>query len=117
MRLSLLLILSGLAAGQLFPDGFNFNSQASISGFSGVSHPSSRSVDTTKDTFLDSLVVNLTVPELGMCIHFFFKRLGFYVCLLYYYGFGVKLGRLAWLPLPVIFTVLYLHLETPELIQ
>jgi hypothetical protein len=82
MRLPFPLILSGLAVGQLFPAEFNFNSQLRIKGLSGVSHVTAQSRDATnKDAFLDSLVANLTVPELGMSLFSSSKDLAVYVCI------------------------------------
>lgn len=71
MRLPLALVLPALAAGQFFPDGFNFNPQISIRGQNDLNHAIPRSVDTTKDAFLDSLVANMTVQELGIFKYLF----------------------------------------------
>lgn len=65
MNTLLALILSSFAAGQLFPNEFNFNPQLSLNELRDVTGVGSRSVDTTKEAFLDALVANLTVPELG----------------------------------------------------
>jgi hypothetical protein len=82
MKLPFPLILSGLAVGQLFPPEFNFDSQLSIKSLSGVSHVTAQSRDATnKDAFLDSLVANLTVPELGMSLFSSSKDLAVYVCI------------------------------------
>jgi len=68
--------------GQLYLEGFNFNFQPSIRGLSDVSYVASRSTNTTnKDAFLDSLVANLTVPELGMSLISSSKYLAVYVCI------------------------------------
>lgn len=80
------LALTSLAVGQLLPNEFNFNHQLSASGFNGVSHTAHRSVDTKKDAFLDSLVANLTVPELGKSVHIATKW-RFFAALQFYYSF------------------------------
>lgn len=98
MRSLLLLLLPGLSVCQLLPDKFNFNPLLSVNGLRDVSHIP-RSVNTTsKGAFLDSLVANLSVPELGMCVYFpFFKMLDkFYVFQLCPRCFRSKSGSVVW---------------------
>jgi hypothetical protein len=58
------LFLSGLAVAQIFPDGFSFNPQSAVGG--GSRNAVLRDTKALqRDTFLNSLVANLTVPELG----------------------------------------------------
>lgn len=83
MHTILALILSSFAAGQFFPDEFNFNPQFSRNEWHDLSRVAPRSVDTSRESFLDALVAKLTVPELGilsLLLYIFNFNLLFFWC-------------------------------------